>query len=94
MIKIDPYLIDTLMRDLTGHDRQPSAFLVYLYFYRWTAAAGQATVAASLREIAEATGLSKRSVQTAISRLHGRQLIGIQRANITDIPRYSVLAPH
>ena len=29
--RFDPYLLDSLMPDLVGHDRQPSAFLVYLY---------------------------------------------------------------
>ena len=29
-LEIDDYVIDTLMADLVGHDRQPSAFLVYL----------------------------------------------------------------
>ena len=29
-VQLDAYVLDTLMRDLTGHDRQPSAFLVYL----------------------------------------------------------------
>ena len=92
-IPIDPYLIDALMRDLTGHDRQPSAFLVYLHLYRWTDGAEKKSVAASLREIAEATGLSKRSVQSAISRLHERRLISIAREGVTDIPRYKVLSP-
>jgi hypothetical protein len=27
----DAYLVDSLMPDLVGHDRQPSAFIVYLY---------------------------------------------------------------
>jgi hypothetical protein len=30
-VPIDAYILDTLMRDLVGHDRQPSAFLVYLF---------------------------------------------------------------
>lgn len=92
-IPLEAYVIDTLMRDLTGHDRQPSAFLVYLYLYRWTVGAGKESVAASLRDIAEATGLSKRSVQSAVARLHDRKLISIAREGVTDIPRYSVLAP-
>ena len=28
---IDDYVCDVLMRDLVGHDHQPTAFLVYLY---------------------------------------------------------------
>ena len=30
-IPIDDYILDTLLRDLTGHDRKPAAFLVYLW---------------------------------------------------------------
>jgi hypothetical protein len=30
---IDSYVLDTLMADLVGHDRQPSAFLVYLFLW-------------------------------------------------------------
>lgn len=30
-IEIDDYVIDVMMRDLVGHDKRPSAFLVYLY---------------------------------------------------------------
>ncbi len=33
-IPIDPYVLDTLMRDLIGHDRRPSAYLVYLALIR------------------------------------------------------------
>ena len=29
-LSLDHYVVDTLMRDLVGHDRRPSAFLVYL----------------------------------------------------------------
>jgi len=33
-IPIDDYVIDILMRDLVGHDRQPAAYLVFLYLYQ------------------------------------------------------------
>lgn len=92
-MKMDTYLVDTLMADLGRHDRQPSAFLVYLYLYRWTKATGNNSLTISLREIAESTGLSKRSVQSAIARLHKRKLIGIRRESITAIPTYRVLTP-
>ena len=42
-IAIDPYIVDTLMPDLVGHDRQPSAFLVYLLLWRQTHGAAQLT---------------------------------------------------
>lgn len=92
-MQMDTYLIDTLMADLGGHDRQPSAFLVYLYLYRWTKATGKNSLTNSLREIAESTGLSKRSVQTAIARLHKRKLISIRHETTTAIPTYRVLTP-
>lgn len=91
--EIDQYVIDTLMRDLCGHDRQPSAFLVYLFLYRWTEGVARKSATVSLRDIAEETGLSKRSVQSAISRLHARKLISIAREGMTDIPAYTVLFP-
>ena len=35
-IEPDSYVIEPLMRNLVGHDRQPSAFLVYLYVAKTT----------------------------------------------------------
>lgn len=29
MIPLDDYVVDTLMRDLVGHDHRPVSFLVY-----------------------------------------------------------------
>ncbi|HEX7123592.1 MAG TPA: helix-turn-helix domain-containing protein [Gemmatimonadaceae bacterium] len=93
MIAVDDYVFDTLMRDLVGHDRQPSAYLVYLCLWRERHRAGGDPVQLSLQELAGRTGLSKRAVQDAISRLHRRKLIGIKRAGITAIPEYSVRTP-
>lgn len=92
-IELDAYVVDTLMPDLVGHDHQPSAFLVYLYLWRRTRAAGADEVAASLREIAEGTGISRRAVQDAVGRLAQRQLIAVERASITAVPRYRVHRP-
>jgi hypothetical protein len=89
----DPYLVDTLMRDLVGHDRQPSAFLVYLLLWRKTHAAGADTVQIALLDVAEATGLSKRAVQDAIAWLAKRRLVAVARTSITAIPVYTVLRP-
>jgi hypothetical protein len=90
---LDPYIIDTLMPDLVGHDRQPSAFLVYLYLWRQTHGAGQAHAQVALVDIAEATGLSKRAVQDALGRLAKRKLVAVARESITAVPVYSVLRP-
>ena len=65
-IPIDEYVLDTLMRDLVGHDRRPSAFLVYLYLCRATRGEGGRQVQVSLLDIAHDVGLSKRSVQNAL----------------------------
>ena len=91
--EIDGYILDTLMRDLVGHDRQPSAYLVYLFL--WTATHGQktASVQLALIDIAEGTGLSKRGVQDALSQLTKRKLIAVQRESITAVPVYTVLRP-
>ena len=81
------------MGDLIGHDRQPSAFVVYLFLWRSTHGAKQATAQVALVDIAERTGLSKRSVQSALTRLARRKLISITRASITAVPEYTVLRP-
>ena len=39
-VPVDAYVLDTLMADLVGHDRQPSAFLVYLFLWRRTHGSG------------------------------------------------------
>jgi len=43
--------------------------------------------------MAEGTGLSRRGVQEAIKRLARRQLIEVERENITAVPTYTVLQP-
>jgi Helix-turn-helix domain len=93
LLPVDPYIVDTLMPDLVGHDRQPSAFLVYLYLWRQTDGAGAAHTQVALVDIAESTGLSKRSVQDALGHLAKRKLITVSRASITAVPVYSVLRP-
>ncbi len=92
-LNIDPYLVDTLMGDLCGHDRMPSAFILYLLVYRLTVAIDERTVQISLRDLAEASGLSRRSVQNAVSRLQARRLIRVSRKGITSVPEYSVETP-
>lgn len=87
---LDAYVVDTLMRDLVGHDRRQSAFLVYLFLWRWTAGGERWSEPLSLRRVAEATGLSKRAVQQATALLLKRELIGRQRDNATAAPTYRV----
>jgi DNA-binding MarR family transcriptional regulator len=90
---LDPYIVDVLMRDLTGHDRQPSAFLVYLFLWRQTTGRGARSLRASHRAIAEATGLSKSAVQAAVRTLVRRRLIQSHREARTATPEYVVHRP-
>lgn len=92
-VEIDAYVLDTLMADLVGHDRQPSAFLVYLFLWRRTHGAGEESTQVSLFDIAAGTGLSKRAIQEALQWLSKRRLLSIQRAGITAIPVYTVKRP-
>jgi DNA-binding GntR family transcriptional regulator len=89
-LELDAYVLDVLMRDLVGHDRSPSAFLVYLWLWRRTRD-GESRL--TLQRIAEGTGLSKRGVQDAIGRLESRKLLRVTRESITAVPEYAVLRP-
>ena len=92
-MKCDPYVIDTLMRDLVAHSRSPAAFLVYLQLYRQTHGAGRESVRISHAVLAEAIGISKRSVQSAVGHLIERRLIRQRKAGPTAVPVYGVLTP-
>lgn len=89
-IPVDDYVLDVLMRDLVGHDQQPAAFLVYLFLYGRAVRQGWKPVAASLRMIAEETGLSKSAVQTAVAALQRNELVKTRRAHATAIPEHEV----
>jgi hypothetical protein len=93
LLQLDDYIIDTLMADLVGHDRQPSAFIVYLYLWRATHGSKAAAAQVALQDIAAVTGLSKRSVQSALGWLVRRRLVSVARAGITAIPVYTVMRP-
>jgi DNA-binding MarR family transcriptional regulator len=90
-IPVDDYVIDVLLRDIVGHDRQPASYLVYLYVYGQAARNKWKPVPASLRMIADATGLSKSAVQSALENLRRRELIVTKAAHATAIPRHRVL---
>ena len=92
MLTLDDYLTDVLMRDLVGHDRRPVSFLVYL----WLAAEQRrrnGAVRISYQELAESVGVSKSSVQAAVSWLVRRKLLAASKENATATPRYTVLTP-
>lgn len=91
--ELDSYVVDVLMPDLVGHDRRPSAFLVYLHLWREAGGAEGAGARRSLRQIADGTGLSRRAVQSAVARLKRRRLIEIERPGLTSVPLYRVRRP-
>lgn len=90
---LDDYVLETLMPDLVGHDRHPSAFLVYLALWRRAEGSRDRAAAVSLRELSEATGLSKRAVQGGLAKLVRRKLVAVERASVTAVPVYFVLRP-
>jgi CRP-like cAMP-binding protein len=92
-VAFDTYVVDTLMPDLVGHDGQPSAFLVYLFLWSQSRARRSRAVPASYAQIAIGTGLSRSAVQTAVTTLRRRQLVGVQRGSPTAVPEYTVLRP-
>src|SRR5437868_9231724 len=90
-VPIDDYVLDVLMRDLVGHDHQPAAFLVYLYLYRQAQRQKWRPITASLRMVAEATGLSKSTAQVAVEKLRACQLIRSTKDYVTAMPQHRVL---
>jgi hypothetical protein len=92
MVKLDEYVLDSLMRDLVGHDRKPASYLVYL----WLAAEQQRqnkAVSVSYSDLAESVGISKSSAQAAVAWLIHRKLISSSKATVTATPTYSVQTP-
>jgi hypothetical protein len=91
--RFDPYLLDTLMPDLVGHDRQPSAFIVYLFLAHRATRARRRDVQISLQGLAVETGLSKSAVQRGLRTLGRRRLLRVEKASRTAVPSYTVLRP-
>lgn len=90
-LRLDPYVFDVLMRDLTGHDRRPAAFIVYLAL--WWRQAHDEDMRLSLQQLADATGLSKSAVQDSVRLLTRRRLLRAERDTATAVPRYALLRP-
>lgn len=91
--RLDPYVVDTLMADLCGHDKRPSAFLVYLCLACEAQRRRQDAVPLSLQEIATRTGLAKSTVQAAIRHLKRRGLLDPEVAATTSAPLRRVQSP-
>ena len=92
-MKLDPYIVETLMRDLAGHDRAPSAYLLYLWLWTHTHGSGRAELGCSLQDLATDTGLSKSSIQNALRRLRRRRLVETRRDGPTSPCFYRVMEP-
>jgi len=92
-IRFDFYVLDGLMPDLVGHDKQPSAFIVYLYLWTKLSTARARSIRASHQTIANETGLSKSAVQAAMKNLIRRRLVRSALESRTAIPEYTVLRP-
>lgn len=91
-IRLDRYVVDTLMGDLTGHDKTPAAFLVYL-FLTANATGRKRSLRMSHQGIANETGLSKSAVQAALRHLVRRKLVRSERESVTATPKHFVLRP-
>ena len=92
MTTLDPYVTEVLLRDLVGHDKRPTSFLVYL----WLAAEQQrrgTTVQISYQELSESIGVSKSAAQSGIAWLLQRKLLAVTRASVTATPSYTVQTP-
>ncbi|HEY0131624.1 MAG TPA: helix-turn-helix domain-containing protein [Allosphingosinicella sp.] len=92
-VPLEPYIADVLMRDLVGHDRRPSAFILYLWLWRMSRGEGRPRIGASLQTLATATGLSKSAVQAAARHLAARRLVTATRTGPTEPPAYQVHEP-
>src|SRR5687767_3529150 len=90
-IPVDDYVLETLMRDIVGHDQKPAAYLAYICLYARAARVKWKPVPMSLRALAEATGLSKSAVQTALELLRRRRLIVTTSDHPTATPEHRVL---
>ena len=90
---LDDYIVETLLPDLTGHDRSPSSFIVFVKLWHDAGGAGR-RIQISLSTLAVETGLSKSSVQNAVRQLkQRRQLIAVTHDGPTSPPVYEVLTP-
>lgn len=89
---LDDYVVETLLPDLVGHDRAPSAYLIYLKLWHLAGGPGRGA-RVSLSTLAVETGLSKSSVQAALRHLRRRSYIASRRSAPTAVPTHIVNAP-
>lgn len=92
MPAIDDYILDTLMRDLVGHDHRPAAYLVNIWLCGEQHRRPDA-LRISFQELAESTGLSRSAVQSAVVWLKRRKLLSATKSTATDVPTYTLHTP-
>ena len=92
IVSMAPYVLSELMRDLVGHDRAPSAYLLYLHLLG-RGAQNSAGHQVSLSVLAEDSGLSRRAVQRASRHLQQRGLLSVVKTGPTEVSRYIVYQP-
>jgi hypothetical protein len=92
-IALERYIVEGLMRELVGAERQPSAFLVYLALAAQVAGQRVRRVARSYQQLADETGLSRSAAQAAVRHLLERGLLSVQRTAATAVPTYGVERP-
>jgi hypothetical protein len=91
--RLDSYIVDSLLPDLIGHDRRPSAFVIYLFLWARAQGGRRRRIACSDQDMASDTGLGKRTVQIAVRHLARRKLIVMRQETPTSTPEYEVLMP-
>jgi len=90
---LDDYVPDTLMRDLVGHDHQPTSFLIYLWLSYEAGRSRRERVSVSYQTIADSVGISKSAAQASVRWLVRRKLIEVKKSSPTAVPVYRVLHP-
>jgi len=90
---LDDYVVDILMRDLVGHDHQPTSFLLYVWFSYESNRRRRERVSISYQTIADSVGVSKTAAQTGVRWLVRRKLIEVKKSSPTAVPTYRVLRP-
>ena len=92
-MQIDDYVVDVLMRDLVGHDRQPTSFLIYLWFTLEASRSRRERVQVSYQTLADLVGVSKSAAQAGVRWLVRRKLLEVKKNSPTAVPSYRILRP-
>ena len=92
-LTFDAHVMGVLLPDLVGHDKRPTAFVLYVWLWAMTRGVSRKTAFFSYQTLSDGTGMSKSSVQRAAAWLEHRQLIRVRRKSATAVPEYAVLTP-